>query len=261
MTGGRALAIAGILLMSGASLGALVGRSDGAVRTRPHRRQAGVDRRRPRSGPAPTNPRRPRDEDPPVDAVSDFLMSSASEPPLLLPEGRSRPRLARAEAVRAPAVEADTFYPNRSILKVARRPRPRQERVRKVAESLDPRSGGLRRRRASGRRGHGPARDPLRARARARDEDVQDLGAEGRSLVRARDDRNPHPGPDSGQAGGRRRGPNLLPNSSRPATFSTSFPARQPAVRLVRPGHLGQRRVERTRPNAAPPDRRNDRLR
>ncbi len=61
-----------------------------------------------------------------------------------------------------------------------------------------------------------PARDALRAPARARDEDVQGLGSQGRPLVRARDDRDPHPRADPGQAGGRRRGPEPEPEPGHP---------------------------------------------
>ena len=50
------------------------------------------------------------------------------------------------------------------------------------------------------------ARDALRAPARARDEGVEGRRAQGRPLLRARDDRDPHPRADPGQAGGRRRG-------------------------------------------------------
>ena len=107
-----------------------------------------------------------------------------------------------------------------------------------------------------------PARRPLRAPARAGDEGLEGRGAEGRPLVRARDDGDPHPRADPGQAGGRRRGPEpRAAASSRSATSSTTCPATaSPLVGLARQGHLRQRRLDRPRADAAPPDRRHDRL-
>ena len=64
-------------------------------------------------------------------------------------------------------------------------------------------------RRRGDRRGHdrGPARRPLRAQLAPGHEGLEGRRAQGRPLLRARDDRDPHPRADPGQAGGRRRGP------------------------------------------------------
>ena len=84
---GTTFAIAGILLLSGASVGALVQRSHGAVRRAHTAARRRVERRstlddRPL---APTIPLRPRDDHAPVDAVSDFPdVVGQSEPPPLL---------------------------------------------------------------------------------------------------------------------------------------------------------------------------------
>ena len=56
-----------------------------------------------------------------------------------------------------------------------------------------------------------PARHALRAAARARHEGLEGRRAEGRPLLRARDDRDPHPRADPRQAGRRRRGPEPEP--------------------------------------------------
>ena len=85
--------------------------------------------------------------------------------------------------------------------------------------------------------------------------------AQGRPLVRARDDRDPHPRADPRQAGGRRRGAEPLAEP-RHARRHLRRPARdrEPAVGLARQGHLRRRRLDRPRPHAAPADRRHDRL-
>src|SRR2546423_1002173 len=57
----------------------------------------------------------------------------------------------------------------------------------------------------------GAARHALRAAAGAGNEGVEGRGAQGRLVLCARDDRDPDPGADPGEAGGRRRDPQSLP--------------------------------------------------
>ena len=79
--------------------------------------------------------------------------------------------------------------------------------------------------------------------------------------LRPRDDRDPHPRADPRQAGGRRRGSEPLAEA-RHARRHLRRPARkcQPAVGLARQGHLRERDLDRPRPHAAPPDRGHDRI-
>ena len=102
-----------------------------------------------------------------------------------------------------------------------------------------------------------PARRPLRAPARAGDEGLEGRRAEGRPLVRARDDRDPDPRPDPGQAGGRRRGaqPRAADGDAR-RHLRRSPRLGEPALGLARQGHLRERRLDRPRAHAAPPHRR-----
>src|ERR671922_27036 len=84
---GTAFSVAGVLLLSGASVGALVQRSGGAVRP-PHtaaRRRVERQRELTDDPLPPPIPLRPRDVHPPVDAVSDFpdVVGQAEPPPLV----------------------------------------------------------------------------------------------------------------------------------------------------------------------------------
>ena len=107
----------------------------------------------------------------------------------------------------------------------------------------------------------GPARDALRAAARAGDEGLQGRGPEGRPLLRAGDDGDPHPRADPGQAGRRRRAAEHEPEP-RHARRHLRRPAGdlEPALGLARQGHLRPVRLDRPRAHAAHPDRRHDRL-
>ena len=92
-------------------------------------------------------------------------------------------------------------------------------------------------------------------------EGVEGRRAQGRPLLCARHDGDPHPGADSGQTGRRRGGPEPLakPRHARRHLRRSSC-EREPAVRLARQGHLGERRLDRSRAHAAPPHRRHHRL-
>jgi DNA segregation ATPase FtsK/SpoIIIE, S-DNA-T family len=138
---GTAFAIAGVLLLSGASVGALVQRSHGAVRRAHSAARRRVDRRsvlddRPL---APAIPLRPRDDHPPVDAVSDFPdVVGQSEPPPLL-HAMDEPTETSEQQILfeppAPA-KADYVLPEPSLLKRApARPAGKSDNG-KVAESL-----------------------------------------------------------------------------------------------------------------------------
>ena len=104
----------------------------------------------------------------------------------------------------------------------------------------------LRRRGEARRHRHRPARHPLRAAARARDQGRQGRPAQGRPRLRARLHRHPHPGADPRQAGGRRRGPQPAPPPRPPRRHLRRAPAgRLAAGRLARQGH---RRAARSGP-------------
>ena len=84
----------------------------------------------------------------------------------------------------------------------------RDERARR--RDARHRTGELRRRRDRRRRDLRPARHALRAPARTGNESREGGGTEGRPLVRAGDDGDPHPRADPGQAGRRRGSPERL---------------------------------------------------
>ena len=71
----------------------------------------------------------------------------------------------------------------------------------------------------------GPAHHPLRAAAGAGHQGRQGRAAQGRPRLRAGRDRHPHPRPDPGQAGGRRRGPERAPPDRPPRR---RLPGRRP---------------------------------
>ena len=131
------------------------------------------------------------------------------------------------------------------------------------ADRGDARRGAreLRGRRDRRRRDLRTARHALRASARPRNEGREGRCAQGRPLVRARHDRDPHPRADPRQAGRRRRGPERLAEPRharrrlrRPAAGS------EPALRLARQGHLRQRDLDRPLAHATHPHRGHDGL-
>jgi S-DNA-T family DNA segregation ATPase FtsK/SpoIIIE len=139
---GTAFALAGILLLSGASVGALVQRSGGAVRRAHTAARRRVERRsvldeRPL---APTIPIRPRDDHPPVDAVSEFPdVVGQSEPPPLLHSMDDEPtETSEQQILFEPPnpTKAEYVLPEPSLLKRApARPAGKSDNG-KVAESL-----------------------------------------------------------------------------------------------------------------------------
>ena len=158
--------------------------------------------------------------------------------------------------------QAEYRLPDRALLRRSapgRRPRRRPRRPRGRGARPDARQ--LRRRRDRDRPDRRAARDALRAAARARDEGLEGRGPEGRPLLRARDDGDPHPRADPGQAGRRRRAAEHEPEP-RHARRHLRRPAGhlEPALGLARQGHLRPVRLDRPRAHAAHPDRRHDRL-
>ena len=150
-----------------------------------------TERRRTRTSSAQRAARRSRHRSSPTSPSSSSRASSpSSRPPRSTPSTGSP--IARSCALRP------------------RRPRRTATRARSTADLLVRTLSRVRRRGDRHRADLRPARDPLRAPARARDEGVEGRRAEGRPLVRARDDRDQDPRPDSRQAGGRRRGPEPL---------------------------------------------------
>jgi DNA segregation ATPase FtsK/SpoIIIE, S-DNA-T family len=140
---GTALFLAGVLLISGASVGALVQRSGGAVRRAHTAARTRVDRRRPApDGPlAPTIPLRPRETHPPVDGVSDFPdVVGQAEPPPLIPVPDEEPtETSEQQMLFEPPNPAKTDYvlPEASVLRrSAARPAAKADANGKVAESL-----------------------------------------------------------------------------------------------------------------------------
>ncbi|HEV2902240.1 MAG TPA: DNA translocase FtsK [Gaiellaceae bacterium] len=139
---GTAFALAGVLLLSGASVGVLVQRSGGAVRRAHTAARRRVERRSVLDdGPlAPAIPLRPRDDHPPVDAVSDFPdVVGQSEPPPLLHSLDDEPTETTEQGILfEPPTPAKVAYvlPEPSLLKRApARPAGKSDNG-KVAESL-----------------------------------------------------------------------------------------------------------------------------
>ena len=135
--------------------------------------------------------------------------------------------------------------------------RRRDGRQRPHRTGSRPGARELRRRGDDRRHDRRPACRPLRAPARPWDEGLEGRGTEGRPLVRARDDRDPHPRADPRQAGGRGRGsePRAADGHAR---RHLRRPARlcEPPLGLARQGHLGELRLDRPRAHAASADRR-----
>ena len=213
---GVTLFIAGALLISGASAGALLRRSGSAVR------RAGSAARRTLE---PFEARTPEDEP-----------SRPSCAPALRQAGRRRgglPRPDRTEPARAQSrrrcsrtkpsddpTEEDVDAPFDTAPTRGEYRLPDRDAAEDVAAGAWRRDRGQRPHRGGARpdaaalrrRGddRGPdrraARRALRAAARAGHQGLEGRSAEGRSLVRARDDGDPHPGADPRQAGGRCRG-------------------------------------------------------
>ena len=83
----------------------------------------------------------------------------------------------------------------------------------------------------------------------------------GRPVVRARDDGDPHPRADPGQAGRRRRGPEPRAAHGDARRHLRRPPGhREPALGLARQGHLGERGLDRPCTHAARAHRRHDGL-
>jgi DNA segregation ATPase FtsK/SpoIIIE, S-DNA-T family len=142
---GTALFLAGILLLSGASVGALVQRSGGAVRRAHTAARSRVDRRRP----APDGPLAPaiplhskaRSAHPPVDGVSDFPdVVGQAEPPPLIPVPDEEPtETSEQQVLFEPPNPAKTDYvlPEASVLRRSpAKPTGKVDANGKVAESL-----------------------------------------------------------------------------------------------------------------------------
>ena len=133
------------------------------------------------------------------------------------------------------------------------------ERAHRAPARRDARE--LRGRRDDRRDDRRPARGALRAPARAGNEGLEGRGAQGRPLLRARDDGDPHPRADPGQAGGRSRGAEpRTPHGHARGHLRRPARLREPSLRLARQGHLRERRLDRPRAHAAPPHRGHDRI-
>ena len=251
--------LAGGLLLSGASYGALLRRSHHAVRRAVARPEKVAQSNKVVVAPPPALV-----HEPPVDVVHDYpdvVSEGLSEPPPLLldPDGVTDEQTVLFDA---PAVEGAYVLPDRAVLEVVSRDRLGREQGRPAhrGDARD-RARALRRRGDDRRPDRRAARDPLRAPAGARDEGLEGRRAQGRPLLRARDDRDPHPRADPGQAGRRRRGAEPLAEDRHARRHLRRPPVdREPARRLARQGHLRQRGLGGSRPDAAHPDRRHDRL-
>ena len=186
--------------------------------------------------------------------------SSSTRSPSRSPRIRPRPRSSTSPSTDGEDDRLHASRPERPApLEAGREGHCRVQRPRR--RGARPGAQELRRRRDRRRRDRRPARDALRAAARPGDEGLEGRRAEGRPLLRARDDRDPHPRADPRQAGGRRRGAEPLAEP-RHARRRLRRAARdlEPAVGLARQGHLRPRDLDRPRAHAAPADRRHDGL-
>ena len=139
---GATLSLAGVLLLSGASVGALVQRSGGAVRRAHTAARRRVDRRRPLEDRplAPAIPLRPREDHPPIDAVSEFpdVVGETEPPPLLTALADEPTEESEQQVLFTPPnpAKADYVLPEASLLKRSpARPAGKTDNG-KVAESL-----------------------------------------------------------------------------------------------------------------------------
>ena len=253
--------LAGLLLLTGASVGAIVRRSQGAVQSVRRRATAarGAGARRGHPARAARGPARPSWTASTTTRTSRRQTVEALERAPSRRGGRTR---SRRSSIRRRSRARHIAYPT-ARCSVRRRPPEgigRDERAyrrdachgaRELRGRRDRRRGDLR-----------PARDPVRASARAGYESREGGRAEGRSLVRARHHGDPHPRAD--------------PRASRPLAWKSRTPrpnlvtlgdvfddlpqAASPLSRLARQGHLGQRRLDRPLAHAAHPHRRHDGL-
>ena len=102
--------------------------------------------------------------------------------------------------------------------------RDREATAKRAARVAAP----LRGRGAAARHRQRPAREPLRAPARARDQGLQGRPAQGRPRLRARLDRHPHPRADPGQEGGRASRSRTSAGASSASATSTASRRRAP---------------------------------
>ena len=200
--------VVGALLLSGASAGALLRRSGRAVRSaarsRPRTHDADVP------VPAPQPRRRRAATSRPSTSLHDYpdVVGEAARRSSTTSERGRRP------SPNVPALFEDTLESAQRLPAAGSHPpapldaRPRlpAKTDTRIAEALVLTLAQLRRRRDDRRPDRRPARHPLRAPARAGHEGLEGRRAQGRPLLRARDDRDPHPRADPRQAGRRRRG-------------------------------------------------------
>ena len=256
--------LAGLLLLTGASVGAIVRRSHGAVQT-VRRRAAARAEGTPLAEVIPLEPA--RNPPPPlVDGVHDYpdLTEQTLEPAPLLMEPEE-PREDTQPSLFDPSEIAGEPYrlPDRTLLRRSTSTGGASaETSARVAETLVTALAnfGIDANVVGEISGPRVTRYELQLAPGTKVAKV--AGAEGRPLVRARDDGDPHPRADPRQAGRGRRGAQPLPEA-RHARRHLRRPAatREPTLGLAGQGHLRQRRLDRPRAHAAPPHRRHDRLR
>ena len=272
---GVALFIAGTLLFTGASAGAVLRRSGSAMRNAGNAARRSLDTR---DAPgradddsyddARVTPRRA-----PVDAVMSYpdviapVASSAEAPPLVAQADEYTPDELTAgdgeeiDFETAPA--GDYRLPERSLLK-ASPPVVGDNGVAsaKIADQLVKTLSHFGVDATIVGQIAGPRVVRYELQLAPGDEGLEGRGPEGRSLLRAGDDRDPHPGADSRQAGGGRRGAEPLPEARHPGRHLRRHArSGEPALGVARQGHLRQCRLDRPRPHAAPAHRRHHRLR
>ena len=252
----RALLVGGLLLVTGASTGAILRRTGHVMK------RAGSGARRafewPSSESQTAEDVRPGAEPRPVAAQHRLLDGAEAYPDVVGPtlhseESRSSPdepepdarerRVGVRDVVRA---HASTDCPDRtcSAPSPAAPPRSRDTSA-KTADLLVRTLVGVRRRGdASSARSPARASRATSCSSRPGTKVSKVAGAQGRPRLRARDDRDPHPRADPRQAGGRRRGARTSRrSSSRSATSTATCPRpASPLVGLARQGHLRQRR-------------------
>ena len=279
---GVATLLAGAMLLTGASAGALLRRSGSAVRTASVR--AGTAARRTFDNldwdgadddeTNETTPARTRRAKPPIDGVEaypDVIATGApnGEPPPLLTQSFEHASADASEESKLSGVGVRGTHFGRCVpatgpvdpegQPTGKGRQRRHERTDCQAARRDPLAFRRRRHdRRPDRRAKGGA---VRASAGAGNEGLEGGGAPRRSLLRARDDRDPHPGADPGQAGGRGRGaePRAAPGHARRHLRRDSVVC-EPAERLARQGHRRQLGLDRPGADASPAHRRHHRI-
>ena len=237
---GVLLTIAGVLFLTGACLGAILRRSGHAVRQRAHAASSASCARRAPAEPGPISEPRSvaRRRSTSSTTTRTSISDSISGPAPMLYDARAR-RASDAETHESQETLFDRAEPSppttscRTARCCSSRSRASARTARRPSASPR-RSSRASRTSASRRRSIGQISGPRVTRYELQLAPGTKVGEgrepQGRPQLRARDDRDPHPRADPGQAGGRRRGAEpRARTSSRSATSTTT--CRRPRAR------------------------------